>query len=706
MKKALLILLSVILIGTSYAKEVSFEKAKTIALKAYLLRVNNYLAPTEINQLKISGQFTVKDNGETMYYVFNFDNYGFIIISAEDAMVPVLGYSFDKPYDPDHLSDNFLAWMGTYVDNIKYLRENNLEADAFVKAKNQEIENINPNAIEKTKTIVVDALIPSKWDQTPPNNYYCPLDNAGPGGRALTGCVATCMSQIMYYWRWPETGTGSHCYYASGYGQLCANFGNTEYQWNGMLDNLSISAPSSPAAQLVSHAGISVDMGYGPESSGAYSQDVYYAFKSYFKYSNSCQLLYRQSYTYTVWKGFVQDELDDKCPMYYAGQSSSGGHAFVLDGYTDDDEFHFNFGWGGYQDGWYPMYNPNGFSGNQQMVRNIFPSGSYTYPVVWNGTKNVPHLRGIIEDGSGPKHDYPTNTTHSWLIDPSLGNQEVTSITINFLDIDVAINDLITVYDGENDSAPVLGTFNGTTPPTESITSTQGKMFIKFVSDENGTGAGFRIHYYATQPSTCGTGVIFETQSATIDDGSGLFNYQNGKNCSWFIQPTGASSITIKFNEFDTQEQFDHVTIYDGYTYAVLDDFSGSLSNLPDSVVYNLGKLLMTFKTDILDSGEGWELYYYTDLVGVNDQPNIIDDLNIYPNPATNELNIAFNSLQNQEINIQLYDVKGTPVYQETMQNFIGNYTNNIDLSNFSKGVYFIRIVNNQETYTDKIVIE
>ncbi len=689
---------------SSFAKGVSLERAKRIAKLSYFYRLNSYYAPVSIDQLKISDQFTVKSNDENAFYVFNFKNYGFIIISAEDAMLPVLGYTFDNPYLGDDMNANFKSWVGTYIDNIDYIREHNIVADKFVRSHWKREESIDPQNPRLTKSKGVDPLLHSTWNQDYPYNYFCPEDAAGPGGRVYAGCVATCMSQIMYYWRWPETGTGSHCYYAYGYGQQCADFANTEYGWNGMLDNSDYD-PSAPMALLQYHTGVSVDMEYGADGSGAYSPDVDDAFKNYFKYSNSCQLLYKSSYTYTVWKGFVHDELDDKCPMYYAGQSSDGGHAFVLDGYTDDDEFHFNFGWSGSGNGYYTMYDVGGFSINQQMIRNIFPSGSYTYPVVWEGTKNVPFTKGIIEDGSGPRQDYPVNTTHSWLIDPSLDGQVADAITINFLEMDIANNDMIYIYDGADDSAPLLGSYNGNTPPGGSLTSSQGVMFIKFVSDASVTGEGFRIHYEADQPSLCGSNIMLTDQSGAVDDGSGDMDYVNGKNCSWFIQPPNASTITVNFLDFKTQETYDHLTFYDGNTFQELGDYSGD-TGIPDSVVFETGKLLMSFKTDAIIADEGWSLTYHSDLVGAEENLNGVNDISLYPNPATDKLSVSFSVAEKEDIQFIIYDVKGAPVFEDDVTDFFGNYHNSIDLSKFAKGVYFVKIISTGGVYTDKLVVE
>ena len=411
MKKVTLLLVLFLMMysATFYAKEVNLAEARKIACKAYFQRLNDYYSPVSFPGVIIEDETVVRNGSRPAYYIFNIKDYGFIIISAEDAMVPVLGYSFDNQYVDGKYAPNFQSLLDSYGSMIEYLRLHHVQADEYVQKKWDEIRNLVPGQYQTGKEIVVDALIQSTWGQGSPYNYFCPQSPDVPGGKAITGCVATCMVQIMYYWRWPDIGTGSHSYFSENYGMLSADFGDEPYDYDGMADYISMPA-SYPAAVLNYEAGVSVDMNYSPDGSGAYSTDVDDAFRNYFKFSNSCEALERYNYTYAVWTGMIYSELDAGHPLYYSGYSNSGGHAFVLDGYTNDDEFHFNFGWDGYANGWFPHYNPQGYSDGQVMVRHIVPAASETYPPEWSGVKNIPYVHGIIDDGSGPVYDYASNT--------------------------------------------------------------------------------------------------------------------------------------------------------------------------------------------------------------------------------------------------------------------------------------------------------
>ena len=94
----------------------------------------------------------------------------------------------------------------------------------------------------------------------------CPVDMAGPDGHALVGCVAVSMGQVMHYWEYPQYGNDDHGY-NSPYGYLYADFQNTFYDYDNMANNYATVA----SALLLYHAGVSVNMGYGTDGSGANS---------------------------------------------------------------------------------------------------------------------------------------------------------------------------------------------------------------------------------------------------------------------------------------------------------------------------------------------------------------------------------------------------------------------------------------------------
>ena len=173
-------------------------------------------------------------------------------------------------------------------------------------------------------------------------NEYCPEDNQGPGGNVYVGCVATATAMVMKYWNHPQIGEGSHSYNHPEYGTISADF-NTVYNWGEMNDN----QPTDASRKLLFHVGVSCEMNYSPNGSGAwvgvYEPSVLTGLKTYFRYNPNAVFISKDDFTEDEWLDIVKIELDQERPLIYKGYTSdlSAGHAFVIDGY-DDDFFHLN----------------------------------------------------------------------------------------------------------------------------------------------------------------------------------------------------------------------------------------------------------------------------------------------------------------------------------------------------------------------------
>jgi hypothetical protein len=362
------------------AEVVHEETAAKVAKKHFSIFSNSI----GYNSLELV--FTETVEGNPVYYIFNaLDNNGFIIISAEDNVFPILGYSFEGSYtdQPGFEATNFNYWMDNYTDQIVYSRENSLKADEFISASWNEL--LEPTQIKKDFDSV-DPLLTTLWDQGTYYNQLCPSDNSGPGGHVWAGCVATAMGQVMKYHDHPAQGTGSHSYNAAGYGNQSANFGATTYNWSSMPNQ--INSNNTAIATLLYHLGVSVDMQYSPSGSGAFSSDARDALVEYFSYSENAQLLPKNSFPIETFVNKIKNELDLNRPVYYSGSGSGGGHAFVCDGYQGDDYFHFNWGWSGYGNGYFYLnnLNPGGsqFNQGQSAMFYVYPEGMATL----NGPEN------------------------------------------------------------------------------------------------------------------------------------------------------------------------------------------------------------------------------------------------------------------------------------------------------------------------------
>lgn len=396
MKKNLLIfLLSFFMISFVFGKEIDKNKAKQIAENVYIEKIDN---SQQTKQDVFSNDLTIEYKSEAVYYIFNInDNKGFIIISADDEVYPILGYSKKGHYTED-ISDKapaFIDWMDFYKQQIYFVKENNLKGTDDIKSewKKYTYKKFLP---EKS---IKDAgpLITTEWNQDCYYNGQCPAASGGPCGHVLAGCVACTMAQIMKFHNYPEQGSGEHCYTHPTYGELCANFGETTYDWSNMPNQ--IYSNNNSIATLMYHCGVSIDMDYAPDGSGASSALQPYAFTTYFNYSPTSSYISKSSYSDTGWETLLKTELDASRPMAYRGSGTSGGHSFVCDGYEGTNHFHFNWGWSGMYNGYFYLNaltpSGNNFNNDQGAVIGIKPPenpvadfSSNKTSVITNGSVN------------------------------------------------------------------------------------------------------------------------------------------------------------------------------------------------------------------------------------------------------------------------------------------------------------------------------
>jgi hypothetical protein len=407
----LLLLLTATYFSELHATVVSLSNAQTVALNffkgsypaASATAANLYYTRTETD-------------GTVDYYVFNMSPAkGFVIVSADNSLTPVLAYSSESYFrnDPNNRTgvSNWMAGAGRYIHAAILRGDQATAAISGIWAACLQ----GPYA-PSSRSGTVDSLVTTKWDQwndaySPPQsiyNLFCPY-NSTDQMHCVTGCVATAMGQIMKYWNYPTTGTGSYSYndavsngYSYNYGVQSANFAATTYNWTEMpvaLTNTTSSSQDSAVSLLIYQAGVSVGMDYedynqGGSGSAMTTYDggggpsAQNSYPTYFKYNPNTiqgyqyynQFTSRYNFTSTQWIDSIKQEINAGRPIQYAGvDATAGGHSWVCDGYDGSNNLHMNWGWSGYDDGMFaitaldPANTGDNFIQNQEILTGIEP---------------------------------------------------------------------------------------------------------------------------------------------------------------------------------------------------------------------------------------------------------------------------------------------------------------------------------------------
>ncbi len=309
--------------------------------------------------------------GQAYIYVYNLSPRGFILITADDAATPIVGYSDLHNWGETELPEQLAYMLSNWNAQMHAIVTRGMLSTTDIRSEWNRL-SVEPAAFSPSRDYRdISPLLSSVWGQGTYYNALCPTNTP-------VGCVATAMAQIMKYWSFPVTGTGTHSYTHPVYGTQSADFGATTYNWSAMPNN--VTSANTAVATISYHAGVAVNMDYDPSGSGAYSTDVPAALTTYFRYASTAHYYDKSAYSSTVWENMMKGELDNSRPVYYSGSSAaSGGHAFVLDGYSGSN-FHVNWGWNGSYNGYFALtaLNPGGenFTSNQAAVIGIRPTAT------------------------------------------------------------------------------------------------------------------------------------------------------------------------------------------------------------------------------------------------------------------------------------------------------------------------------------------
>jgi hypothetical protein len=698
---------------SGYAGIVEKSVAKKLATNYFYERLAEK-SLVKLADVQVFNDFTIADNTGPLMYIFNFSEGGFMIVAADDVVNPVIGYVFEGMYTSQNQPENFMGYLDYMKGQVHYFRTEQIAADNAITSTWARYTDDNFASMPLVKSSKdIEPLTTSRWDQGKYYNTMTPVDAGGVSGHCVTGCVATSMAQILYYYRYPETGQGQHGYNANNpngnpnygvYGFQQANYGATTYHWDAMVNEPS--EANLEIAQLMYHCAVGVNMGYGPQASGAYTADVPSAMINYFRMSSTTSFSQKFSYTTTQWDNLIQGDLNNKHPLIYSGQSSAGGHAWICDGFqiqSGSAMYHMNWGWSAAYNGYFTLsnLNPGGdppYNGSQGIVKNMYPPNGY--PSYCTGQKTVTSSTGSIEDGSG-LYNYSDNANCSWLIAPA---DSVKKIILTFEKLDTeSNNDIITVYDGDNTSAPVLLQTSGNTLPTAALTSTKNKVLVTFTSNGSVNAGGFFISYRSVYPQYCSGTNTFNAPQGTLADGSGSKNYVNNATCNWIIDVPFGFDLKLTFTAFDLEDNNDFVKVYDYATQTLLATYHGH--TVPAPVVSPSGKMYIVFKSDYVYNFGGWEAQWSVGNLGLEDN-TWIKSLSIYPNPVSDKLNIDMHLEEAQNAHLELASLSGQVVYSEEFKSLHGELQKQLDVTSFAKGVYVLKITGEKGVITRKVSLQ
>ncbi len=680
MKNILFLLAFALITNGIFAQYCDINKAQNIATNTINERFSS--VSKENLQYKITEAYTQTYNGNEVFHIFNLEPQGFVIVSANQSTIPVLAFSTESVFETEELNPAAMSWVNNYAKQIDYNIRNNVKpSDQSVK----DWESLSKSAddfVAKSGIKAISPLLKTKWNQGRYFNTACPPDASGTDGHAVVGCVATALGQLMNYFRFPSTGTGYYGYEHPDYGWLEVNFAEQSYNYDQMP--VLPTDYNDDIARLLYNIGVSVDMNYGPDGSGMNNHKGAYTLRTYFGYDSETTYFFRDSVAPEFdWIGTLVEHLDQNIPLYYAGWSDYvyvSGHAFILDGYSDDTHYHINWGWGGSSDGYFLIddLTPGGsdFTLLHEVIAYAVPASA---PQYCNELKEINSVEGIIEDGSGPMEYYLNDTECAWLINPS---DSVNGISFEFLKLLADNDDYIIIFDGPTDTSPILQTIYGGDNPTV-FESTSEKVLIKFITNSDSVNDGWLLKYNGIKPDYCSVTSTLTAASGTISDGSNSYQYQNNEFCNWTIQPTGAENILITFDEFDIEPINDWVKILNSsnQTAAVL-----SGSEIPEPILIIGNKATVSFRTFNTGRAGGFTLHYEINVTGKNTIHS--KNISIFPNPTTNNLFVELPQLYSSvEISVFTYDGKLCKKINNT-----NNSSFELELAGLSAGIYVLEI--------------
>ena len=365
--KPLVLLMCVIMSMDVAAAGIDAAGARARALQFLNSQQRNILSTSPLQLSLVHTEKSKADVRLADFYVFNADDgSAFVIVAGDDRAAGVLACG-SQAIDMDDVPCNMQWMLDYYSKQMDYLRAH---------------PEVPVMAGAGQNSVVVSPLVSCTWNQRAPFYNQCPTSGTQ---HCLTGCVATAMAQVMYYWKYPAQAPALDSYTSPVNGATVGALPGGTFDWDNMLDVYPTNATAQQkdaVAMLMRYCGQACHMGYGTSASGAYSDDELEGMKT-FGYNNDAVLLDRDDFTADEWAAMIEQQLAAGCPILYGGVDAdkNAGHAFVVDG-CGGGMYHINWGWSGSGDGYFVLdafttMNLQ-YSSEQQMLYQVYPDG-YLY---------------------------------------------------------------------------------------------------------------------------------------------------------------------------------------------------------------------------------------------------------------------------------------------------------------------------------------
>lgn len=345
----MILLVTAMTFFTVHAEPVDKQKAFQEALR-FIQGINPTIQFSENHARKISGK-----SADTVqpYYVFNADgNKGYVIVSGDDRTEPILGYAEEGSFDADNIPEGLQFLLDCFAQETQMLQE----------FDDTESTTNNAKKVIALPRRSITPFNPRRWSQNGPYNNFCPKDGST---RCSTGCLSTAIAILIGIFNWPSQTTAIPAYTTSTRRMNLAELPPATLDWDNMLDRYDGTYTVEEAnaiAKLMQYVAQGIKSDFTKDAVNAYISDAIKALVNYFDYDAGIQHIYADDYdTVNDFIDIVYDELLHGRPVMLDGfslstaTSSSAGHAFVCDGYEQNDMFHIDWGWNGYCNGYYRL---------------------------------------------------------------------------------------------------------------------------------------------------------------------------------------------------------------------------------------------------------------------------------------------------------------------------------------------------------------